>query len=189
LENLWDSKRPADLHQLAPANHDLPPERHRIECQEQRGSVVVDNQRVMIGKQQPKKLVDLGTTLTAPARAHIEFEIAITAGSRSKIRNGVIERRAAEVGVDHDSCRVDHAAGPRPFQRVEPSHTARGQGVDVNRGSRVLSREGQLIANNSGYGSVSPTTARLLQVRVSQEPIDRGQSASRIGGGVHEDGY
>ncbi len=141
-ENVGDAEGTADLDQLAPADDDLLPGGHGVERQHQGPGRVVHHQRVG-GAGEPRELRAAVIGATA-ARAAVQVELEGAVAGRDgldRADRGGRERRAAEVGVQHDAGGVDDARerwvrcglqqarrSRRPSRRVGPhgaSATAR----------------------------------------------------------------
>ena len=129
LQDLGEPERPADLDQLAARDHDLLVGRERGEAEHGRGGVVVDDHRVLgageLAEQRAQVIV------ARAARAALEVVLEVRVPARDLVDRGARggrERRAPEVGVQHDAGRVDHAA--QRGARELGGEAAHGRGID-----------------------------------------------------------
>jgi hypothetical protein len=108
-----DAEGPADLHQLAARDQHLLAPRQRVEHQQHRGGIVVDDGR-RLGAGEPADLrLDEIVAVAAPPIAEVEFEVWITVPVRLKTALSVGAKRAAS-RLDTASSRAASAASAAP---------------------------------------------------------------------------
>ena len=101
----------ADLNEFPAAHHHLPAGGERCSGQHQRGSSVVDHQRILCGGTGGEQgSAGTGAPVGAAAGFQIELHVHITAGCDKSFNRTRRKRCATEVGVDDDAGCVEHRA-------------------------------------------------------------------------------
>ena len=110
-EDLGDPERAADLDQLTAGDHDLAPVRGGREGEQHGGGVVVHGHRRGGARQLANERLHVGLAAAARAGAEVVLEVRVSARRAvDRLERLEGERRTTEVGVDHDTRRVDHRA-------------------------------------------------------------------------------
>ena len=109
-EDIGQTKRAADLDELTATDDDSSSGGQRLQ-REQRGggTVVYDECRFGAGDFLAKSF-DRCAAPAALAGRHVDFQVGAGRGCVHRLDRGRRERRAAEIGVNHDSRAVDHFA-------------------------------------------------------------------------------
>jgi hypothetical protein len=168
-EDVRDPKPVADLDQLAARDEHVAPFGERRQCQEDRGGVVVDDQRGVRARQPPQQCGDVILPRAARAGGQVVLEVRVaTADLADPLERGVGERRPPEIRVHDDPGRVQ-----RPQQRRLPGgrELRRHPLREVSRlepGSDLFTR-----ARENGTGSVDGKRI----VHCPRQLVDRGQVA------------
>ena len=163
-EHVGDPEAVADLDQLASRDHDLAALRERGECEQDRRGVVVDDERSLAAGQPVEDLRDVILARASGALVKVVLEVRVAAsGLNHPLERLLGERRAAEVRVDDDTCRVEHAPQAR------------------------TSRIGQFVAQPRRQISRIGTASDLLARSVDDGPgsVDRERVAGLAGELVH----
>ena len=176
------AERAADLDQLAARDDRLAPARERVEHEQHRGGVVVDDGRVLGAGQFAQQAAHMIVALAAPAAAEIEFERHRVAHGRDRGFDRLLgEQRAAEIGVQHRAGEVEHrpqarrarplrAAPARPRWRRPPKGPCVGAGLSRSSAHGVDRRAATVAADRD-----RPRPARASPRR------PRGAFAMRFG--------
>ena len=109
-EHLGDAEAVADLDQLATGDEHLPPLGEGGEREQDGGRVVVDDERGLGAGDPTEKPGEVILPRSARTAVEVVLEIRVAAADlRHALERGARERCAAEIGVDEDAGRVDHA--------------------------------------------------------------------------------
>ena len=115
------AERAADLDQLAARHDRLAAARQRVEHEQHRGGIVVDDGRVLGAGQFAQQAAQVVVALAALAVREIEFERDRVAHRRDRRLDRLLgDQRAAEIGVQHGAGEIEH----RPQARLARSRRA-----------------------------------------------------------------
>ena len=132
--DVGDPELAADLDELAAGDDDLLAVGQGFERQQNGCRVVVDDQRVLGAGQSPQQLLDVRVPRAALLGDEIEFEVGVAFGDAGHALEGErAERRAAEIGVEHDASCVDHRPQRERAPATDVFEDASGQGVGIRR--------------------------------------------------------
>ena len=113
-EYLRDPEAVADLDQLAARDDDLSVRGECSQAEQQRGGVVVHDQRVLGAGQAPEDRREMVVARAACSLGEVVFEVRVALRDRaSMVECGRSQGRPPEVRVQHHAGRVDDAAQPR----------------------------------------------------------------------------
>ena len=119
----------ADLDQFAARDDRFATLRERVEHEQNRGRVVVDDRRILRPAELAQQAADQDVALAAPAGVEIELERnRLSHRSDRGLDRRVGERRAPEIGVQHDAGQVEYRPHPRLRLAIE---TRQGGGRDM----------------------------------------------------------
>ncbi len=114
LHQIGQPERAADFDQLAARDHDFAPGGERIEREQHGRGVVVDHRRRLGARERAQLLFDQRVALAAAAAFEVVLEIDRRARRRRHRLDGRLgQKRAAEIGVEHDAGRIDHGTQGR----------------------------------------------------------------------------
>src|SRR5262249_34814054 len=92
-----------------------------------------------------------GSTLPAPARLQVVFEVAVSGGFVDGFEGAAAQGGAAQVRVQHDARRVDHALCTRPpphiESRLQTSLDLASQLLGTSRSRRVAGDVDELLSD------------------------------------------
>jgi hypothetical protein len=113
------AKRAADLDQLAPRQDHLAVRGQRVEREQHRGRVVVDDERVLGAGRLAQQLAHHLHPRATPAARHVELEVGVPGRRHGHRRGGLCgEGSAPQVRVEHHARRIEHGPGPGPNEAV-----------------------------------------------------------------------
>ena len=160
-------ERAADLDQLAARYDHLAPLAKGGQREQDRGCVVVHDQR-RLADEEPRQEPDKKVRALSPLPRHeVELDIAVTSGDRERLGRRSRERRAAEVGVQDHSARIDHALQTRRHAGVQPRRDAAAAFAIVKDLIAPLRRH--LLANRLD----NPDAAELFHHRRVRRLVDQ----------------
>jgi hypothetical protein len=177
-EHVGDPEPVADLDELAARDEHIPALGQSGDCQEDRRGVVVDDERGLRTGQLAEQRSDV--VLARPARAFVQvvFEVGV-AGRRlaHALERLLGQRRATEVRVDDDTCRVEDAPQSRrrdhPGQRNRASAQIAGLAAVADR----LAGLGERRASGRNREHVSPLSLEFRHAGIREKVVDAGQCA------------
>ena len=107
--DVGDPKFSADLDELTARDDDLLAVGQRLERQENRRRVVVDDQRVLGARQAPQQLLHVRIPRATLFGGQVELEVGIAFGDAGDALEGErAERGSAEIRVEDDAGGIDH---------------------------------------------------------------------------------
>ena len=110
FEDLRNPERTADLDQFAAGQQDLAAGRQAGECESQRGGVVVDDQGRLGAGEGAHQVLHSSAAVAAPSRIEAHLQIAVGVETIGQVGHDFAgQRRSAQVGVEEDARRVEHA--------------------------------------------------------------------------------
>ena len=179
--DVGQSKRAADLDQLAARHDRFTPVRQGVQRQHQRPGVVVDRERRLGPGQSGQPARDMVVALAAPAAREVVFERRRVAHRRGGGGDRLFrQRRAAEIGVQHGAGQVEdaalrglHRAGERGGARFDDRRHRGGRAAQASLGQRLSDRVEDQRPPVSGNQRAGPLGA--------QDPIDGGQPRTALG--------
>jgi hypothetical protein len=139
-EHVRDPEAVADLDQLAARDDHLAAFRERGEREQQRGRVVVDDDRRLRSREPAQQRRQVVLARAARAGGEVVLEVRVAARGRDALERRRGERGAAEVRVHDDAGRVEHAPERRPPRRAERLVESRPQVAGVGAGADLLAR-------------------------------------------------
>ena len=179
--DLRDAEGAADLDQFAARDRHLAPERQRVQHQQHRRGVVVDDGGRLGAGDLAQQARDVFVALAALPGGEVEFQ---RGGGRERLggRGGGSsrQRRAAEIGVQHRAGQVEHRTlrdGKAARQSVGGS-VQDGGGQCRKRARRPARR--QFGTQCGGGGSAAEPRDQRLGRRHAQQRIERWQRAGGI---------
>ena len=149
--DVGDAELAADLDQLAARDDDLAAVGQRLERQQHRGGVVVDDEGVLGAGQPAQQRLHVAVARAALLPGEVELEIGVGRARPPSSRSRASGLRSArpEVGVEHDALRVDDRAqrertapaGARSTTRSARSSAGRRRGpLGEDAGALLLER-------------------------------------------------
>ena len=110
LEDVRNPERTADLDQFAAGKQDLAAGCQAGECESQRGGVVVDDQGRPGAGEGAQQVLDTSAAVAATPRLEAHLQIAVGVETIGQVGHDFAgQRRPAQVGVEEDARRVEHA--------------------------------------------------------------------------------
>ena len=156
----------------------------RLQREEHRGGVVVDDQRVLGSSEPPQERLDVAVARAPLLRGEVELEVRV----RGRDRLEALDReraheRAAEVRVEHDTGGVDHGAEREEASPPRALHDAHGERVGRGRGRVPLARAPALGVQRLAHERGQPRAGDPLELGAAgeraEEMVDRGQATER----------
>ena len=180
--DLGDAERAADLDQFAARDRHLAPERQRVQHQQHRRGIVVDDGGRLGAGDLAQQAGDVFVALAAPPGGEVEFQ---RGGGRERLGGrgggGSRQRRAAEIGVQHRAGQVEHRTlrgGEAARQRIGGS-VQDGRGQCRERASRPARR--QFGTQRGRWWPVRPNRAtNAAAAGMRSKRIERRQRAGGI---------
>ena len=139
-EHVRDPEAVADLDQLPARDDDLAALGERGERKQDRGGVVVDDQRRLGTREPAQERREVILARAAGAAREVVLEVGVARGLAHPRQRALGERRAAEIRVhEHPGC-VEHAAQSRPARRRQLGGQPRAQVAGIGAGADLLAR-------------------------------------------------
>ena len=130
-ENIGDSKRATDLHQLASRHDDLAAVGNRREGEDQSGGVVVGDQGAFASGRSPQQGGGSAVAIASSSAFEIELEVAVSLEYREDcFRGGGRQRRPSEICVKEDAGGVENAFRARTQTPAQGMSDPRRDGVE-----------------------------------------------------------
>ena len=184
LHNIGDTEAAADLDELAAADNDLLARGMGGQHQQYRGSIVIDDERVLGTGERSDQL--RGVLLTRPARAGVDavLERAVPARDLGDGLGGRLrERGAAQVGVDDHARGINRRAQARQRGAMRTEFDGRCQLALGTRGGTGADGDA-LLVKLSRDGGVDHRVTRLprrLHHRPLGEQLVDGRNGAQTG--------
>jgi len=125
LHDVRNAKFSADFDQFPPGYHGLAVARERVQDQENRRRVVVDDERILGAREAAQEIPNVVVTQSSLPPDQVELEIRIARTHLLKTVEGIPgQGSAAEVGVDDDARGIDHLAQPAPAHIFDASRNS-----------------------------------------------------------------
>ena len=140
-EHVGDAEAVADLDQLAAGDDHLASLRERREREQHGRGVVVDDERRLGAGQPPQDRRAVILPRAALAGVEVVLEVRVAAPHLDDALERLLgERRPAEVRVDDDAGRVEHAAQPRRARSASSSRSRAARSPGSRAGADLLAR-------------------------------------------------
>ena len=179
-------ERAADLDQFAARNDRLAAERERVEDEQNRRRVVVDDGRILGSGQLADERAQMIVTLAALALLDIEFEgNCLAHGGADGLDRLFGKKRPAEIGMQHRSGQVEDGAQGGAFPGLELRQCIGRDIARLRHGSARKpgrARIGERLANGIRGGVPSEALDRRGCERRPQHLIDRWKIAQAVAG-------
>ena len=138
-EHVGDAEAVADLDQLAARDDDLATLGQRCEREQERGRVVVDDERGLGAGEPAQQRREVVLARAARAAREVVLEVRVAGRPRATRSSAACgQRRAAEVRVHEHARRVEHAAQSRPPRRRELRRQPLAQVARIGAGADLL---------------------------------------------------
>src|SRR5262249_54224645 len=163
---------------------DLATVRERLQRQEDRRRVVVDDEGVLGAGQPAQDRLDVAVAGAALLLDEIELEVGVRRGNCLQPREGErAQERAPKVGVEHDALRVDHRPQREGARAPGPLDDALGQELGRRRGGPVGEYADALLiqglADEGGQTGPGEPPGVFVVREPPEELVDRRQAAQR----------
>ncbi len=194
-EDLRNSKRAADLHQLPAAHQDLAPFGESVDGEKHGRGVVVDHHGSLGREHGLEPSLRVGLAMPAVALREVELEIGVRRRDGGHMSGDFgREGRAAEVGVNDHPGGVDDAFEGVSGRVIARDRDSRVDGLEGALESRRVflrrqgSQDGDLLLHHPLHDLASPRGDGGLHGRAFQKLRDLGNAAAKILVGRHGQG-
>ena len=182
--DVGDTETASHLDKLAAAHDYLFAACMRGKHQQHRRGVIVDNQGVL----RPRECAQQarGMLLAAPASTgrDVVLERAVAAGDVGhRLHRCGSERSTAQIGVNHNACRVDGGTQGRQRQTVAPPLNGQGELALVPRGDAGANRRAlgiELNIDRLAHDRIARIAGSLHDRPLRQQLVDSGNGAQAV---------
>ena len=170
----------ADLDQLAARHDRLAALGQRVQRQQHRGGVVVDDGGVLRPGQLDEQVAQRRVALAAPAAAEVELERQrLPHGGDRRLDRGLGEQRPAEVGVEHGAGQIEDRTHLRPRRGVERARRVGRHRFRAGDGA-VGAQRREALAHGGERRLAAVAGDRLGGGGGAEHPVDGRQAGGRV---------